>query len=135
MHTLASLFSRNYRAFFFSAFCMDPGFGLFVFLFSGNVAGTIPAMIAARRSAMQNLSGALCQAATAAIAGTCIVAYGYRTLLVANAAAAVLASLLFAWLGLQVRKTAGENAACERSTEASRAVPQNADWMLERAAR
>lgn len=95
----------------------------------------IPEAERSSASAIQNLSGALCQAGTAAITGTCIVAYGYRTLLVANAAVAVLASLLFAWLGLDVRKTAPENVACEGSTESSRTAPQDAEWMLERTAK
>lgn len=62
----------------------------------------IPEAERSSASAIQNLCGALCQAGTAAITGTCIVAYGYRTLLVANAAVAVLVSMLFAWLGLQL---------------------------------
>ncbi len=95
----------------------------------------IPEAERSSASAMQNLSGALCQAGTAAITGTCIVAYGYRTLLVANAGVAVLASLLFARLGLDVRKTAPENVACESSTKPSRTAPQDAEWMLERTAK
>lgn len=74
-------------------------------------------------SAIQNLSGALCQAATAALTGACIVAYGYRTLLVANAAIAVLASLLFFRLGLHAR-----------GTRAADVAPPDSEWMLEKAA-
>ncbi len=94
----------------------------------------IPEVERSSASAIQNLSGALCQAGTAAITGVCIVAYGYRTLLVANAAVAVLASFFFAWLGLQASKTEREHTGCERATESSRAAPENAEWMLEKVA-
>jgi MFS family permease len=56
-------------------------------------------------SAVQNLCGALCQAGSAAITGICIVAFGYRDLLIANAAATVLASFLFLLLGMHRRRT------------------------------
>src|SRR5215469_14075076 len=46
-------------------------------------------------SAVQNLSGALCQAATAAATGSCIVRFGYGAVLFSNAVAAVSAALLF----------------------------------------
>lgn len=94
----------------------------------------IPEAERSSASAIQNLSGALCQAGTAAITGACIVAYGYRSLLVTNAAIAVLASFFFAWLGLQARKTGRESAASERATQSSRTAPEDAEWMLERAA-
>lgn len=86
-------------------------------------------------SAIQNLSGALCQAATAAITGACIVLYGYRTLLMGDAAVAVFASLLFAWLGLHARWTDAGTVPCEGPAPSSRIVPQDADWMLEKAGR
>jgi len=54
-------------------------------------------------SAVQNVAGALCQASSAAITGICIVAYGYRDLLIADATAAVLASFLFLLLGMHER--------------------------------
>src|SRR6185312_9850887 len=72
-----SRFSRDYWAFFYAAFCMDLGFGLFIFLFNlylidlhfderfigrvlacftlGNVAGTIPALMVARRYGLRPL--------------------------------------------------------------------------------
>lgn len=56
-------------------------------------------------SALQNLSGSLCQAGTAAITGSCIVAYGYRPVLVANAAIAVVVSSLF-WMLASSRRPA-----------------------------
>ena len=46
-------------------------------------------------SALQNLSGAICQACTAALTGICIVAAGYKLVLLANAVIAASASLLF----------------------------------------
>jgi len=46
-------------------------------------------------SAIQNMSGAICQAATAAVTGSCIVRFGYANVLFGNAGAALLASMLF----------------------------------------
>lgn len=86
-------------------------------------------------SAIQNLGGALCQAGTAAITGTCIVAYGYRTLLIGNAAVAVIASLLFAWLGFHARRRYGESPIGGNAELPSRIAEQDANWLLEKAAR
>jgi len=55
-------------------------------------------------SAVQNICGALCQAGSAAVTGICIVAFGYRDLLVANAVAAGLASFLFLLPGANRQK-------------------------------
>jgi hypothetical protein len=55
-------------------------------------------------SAVQNICGALCQAGSAAVTGICIVAFGYRDLLVANAVAAGLASFLFLLPGTNRQK-------------------------------
>jgi predicted MFS family arabinose efflux permease len=55
----------------------------------------IPEAERSTASAFQNLSGALCQAGTAAMTGSCIVSFGYRPVLLANAAAAVGAACLF----------------------------------------
>jgi MFS family permease len=58
-------------------------------------------------SAIQNMSGAICQAATAAITGSCIVRFGYANVLFGNAGAAFIASMLFILLlGHAVRKPA-----------------------------
>ena len=46
-------------------------------------------------SAIQNMSGALCQAAAAAITGSCIVRFGYSAVLFGNGGAALTAALLF----------------------------------------
>jgi MFS family permease len=52
-------------------------------------------------SAAQNMSGALCQAATQAVTGFSIVAFGYRPVLFVNAGAALMAALLFLSLRMQ----------------------------------
>jgi MFS family permease len=52
-------------------------------------------------SATQNLSGALCQAATQAVTGISIVAFGYRPVLFVNAGVALIAALLFFSLKLR----------------------------------
>jgi len=49
-------------------------------------------------SAIQNFSGASCQALTAAMTGACIVRFGYPSVLMGNAAAALVASALFVLL-------------------------------------
>jgi MFS family permease len=77
LRSFADAFSKDYWVFFAAAFCMDLGFGLFFFLFNlyladlhfderfighamacltlGNVAGTVPAMIFARRHGIRPL--------------------------------------------------------------------------------
>jgi MFS family permease len=85
-------------------------------------------------SAIQNLSGATCQAGTAAITGAGIVVYGYHLLLLANAAIAVVASLFFAWLGLRLGKFSSRQGAGKCPTTSSSMAPQDAEWMLERTA-
>ena len=81
-------------------------------------------------SAIQNLSGALCQAGTAAITGACIIAYGYRALLIGNAVMAFLASLFFAWLGLNARRGNAKRAAAGVSTASPCIASPDADWAL-----
>jgi sugar phosphate permease len=57
-------------------------------------------------SAIQNMSGAICQAATAAITGSCIVRFGYANMLLGNAGFAIAASALtFLLLGHTDRRT------------------------------
>ena len=56
---------------------------------------SVPAEERSTASAMQNLSGALCQAGAAAVTGACIVKIGYRDVLLANAVVAGVASILF----------------------------------------
>jgi MFS family permease len=46
-------------------------------------------------SAVQNLSGALCQVAAASLTGSCIVQFGYPAVIAGNSAIAFLAALLF----------------------------------------
>ena len=77
LRTIPKTFSRAYWTFFCAALCMDLGFGLFFFLFNlyladlrfderfigramacltiGNVVGTIPAIILARKRGLQSL--------------------------------------------------------------------------------
>jgi len=55
----------------------------------------IPEAERSTASALQNLMGALCQAGTAALTGSCIVRFGYQSVLIANAGVAVAAALLF----------------------------------------
>jgi MFS family permease len=94
----------------------------------------IPEAERSSASSIQNLCGALCQAGTAALTGTCIVVYGYRALLVGNAAVALLASALFAWPGLHARRTNAAHASHECAAASSRTVTQRPEWMLEKAA-
>jgi MFS family permease len=69
------------------------GPGIYSFLMDN-----IPEEERSTASAIQNFSGAICQAATAAITGSCIVRFGYGDVLLGNAAAAILASALFVLL-------------------------------------
>jgi MFS family permease len=55
----------------------------------------IPEQERGTASAVQNLSGALCQAATAAITGSCIVHFGYSAVMAGNAVFALMAAALF----------------------------------------
>ena len=55
----------------------------------------IPESERSTASAVQNLSGALCQAGTQALTGLCIVEFGYGPVLLSNAAFAMGAALLF----------------------------------------
>jgi hypothetical protein len=71
-------------------------------------------------SAIQNFSGAICQAATAAITGSCIVRFGYGSVLLGNAGTAVLASLLFVTLlGNAIRKQASHPVAQATMSEST----------------
>jgi predicted MFS family arabinose efflux permease len=73
-------------------------------------------------SAVQNIAGALCQAGSAALTGICIVAFGYRDLLIGNAAAVILASLLFLILGMYRRQ--------DPEADKSRVNSRNADAVV-----
>jgi MFS family permease len=61
----------------------------------GLLMNRIPEDERSTASAIQNLSGALCQVVTSAVTGSCIVAFGYRPLLRSNSAFAVMAAVLF----------------------------------------
>lgn len=93
----------------------------------------VPEEARSSASALQNLSGALCQAGTAAITGACIVAYGYRALLIGNAAIAVIASLLFVLLGLRTQHAGGNSELIECGAASGRALPQSSDWAVQKA--
>ncbi len=69
------------------------GPGIYSFLMDN-----IPEEERSTASAIQNFSGAICQAATAAITGSCIVRFGYDNVLLGNATAAIVASALFLFL-------------------------------------
>ncbi len=55
----------------------------------------IPESERSTASAVQNLSGAICQAGTQALTGLCIVQFGYRPVLMTNALFALGAAVLF----------------------------------------
>ena len=79
----------------------------------------IPAEERSTASALQNLSSALCQAGTAAVTGSCIVLFGYHPVLLANAAFALLAAILFLALPATGKspESAAEAAAVARTAE------------------
>jgi sugar phosphate permease len=86
--------------FAFSGLQWMTGPGIYSFLMDH-----IPDEERSTASAIQNMSGAICQAATAAITGSCIMRFGYASVLFGNAGAALLASILFVLLlGIAVRK-------------------------------
>jgi MFS family permease len=66
----------------------------------------IPESERSTASAVQNLSGAICQAGTQALTGICIVQFGYKPVLLSNAAFALGAALLF--LGIRERASIAE---------------------------
>jgi len=63
-------------------------------------------------SAIQNLSGSICQAFTTAMTGVCIIKFGYQSVLVANAIVALLAALVF----LSLRTDNGAHSAVPAQT-------------------
>jgi MFS family permease len=79
--------------FAFSGMQWTTGPGIYSFLMDH-----IPDRERSTASALQNLSGAICQAATAAVTGSCIVRFGYPTVLYGNAAFAIAAAMLFVLL-------------------------------------
>lgn len=87
----------------------------------------VPAAERSSASAFQNLSGSLCQAGTAAMTGACIVAYGYRPVLIANAAIAVVVAMLFASLGVHSRAAEGKSRTNSNDPESRRNLSGSAD--------
>ena len=88
-----------YLLYFASQFMCGPG--IYSLLMN-----RIPEEERSTASALQNLSGAICQAGTAALTGICIVAVGYKVVLLANAVIVSIASLLFLLLAPQEKSTA-----------------------------
>jgi MFS family permease len=76
----------------------------------------IPEAERSTASAVQNLSGALCQAGTAALTGFCIVQFGYPAVMVGNAAFAVFAATLFLSLPRCLQDNAAHQLASESAT-------------------
>ncbi|HEX3893947.1 MAG TPA: MFS transporter [Terracidiphilus sp.] len=103
---------------YYFAFCgaqWMTGPGIYSFLMDN-----IPEEERSTASAIQNFSGAICQAATAAITGSCIVRFGYGSVLLGNAGTAVLASLLFVTLlGNAIRKQASHPVAQATMSEST----------------
>lgn len=64
---------------------------------------SVPEQDRSTASAVQNLSGALCQAATAAVTGICIVRFGYGSVMRADAVVALLGGICFVLLGRSAR--------------------------------
>jgi MFS family permease len=67
----------------------------------------IPEQERSTASAVQNLTGAICQAGTQALTGLCIVQFGYSPVLMANAGFAVVAGLLFLGIREQAKSAEG----------------------------
>jgi MFS family permease len=81
-----------YLLYFASQFMCEPG--IYKMLMD-----SIPEAERSTASAVQNVSGALCQAGTTAITGTCIVLFGYGNVMLSDAAIAVFAAFWFFLLG------------------------------------
>ncbi|HEY6490644.1 MAG TPA: MFS transporter [Terracidiphilus sp.] len=93
---MAAAHSTTFAVAWFFAFCgmqWTTGPGIYSFLMDH-----IPDEERSTASALQNLSGAICQAATAAVTGACIVRFGYANVLYGNAAFAIAAAVLFVLL-------------------------------------
>ncbi|HVU48592.1 MAG TPA: MFS transporter [Terracidiphilus sp.] len=84
-------------------------------------------------SALQNLSGALCQAGTAAITGACIVAYSYRVVLIGDACVAIAAALLFVLLGTHIRNADDDCRSCDLPSPTLLVLPKSADLAAQKA--
>lgn len=91
-----------YLLYFASQFMCSPGI-------YNLLMDSVPAEERSTASAFQNLSGALCQAGTAALTGICIVRFGYSAVLLGDAGVAILASILFWWLAASGQGRATED--------------------------
>jgi len=83
-----------YLLYFATQFMCEPG--IYKMLMD-----SIPEAEQSNASAAQNICGAVCQAGTAAITGTCIVKFGYESVLLTDAVIAVLAALYFIFIGIE----------------------------------
>jgi predicted MFS family arabinose efflux permease len=81
-----------YIAYFAAQFMCSPG--VYQLLMDA-----VPEQDRSTASAVQNLSGALCQMTAAALTGICIVRFGYTNVMLANAAFALLSAAYFVLLG------------------------------------
>ena len=93
----------------------------------------VPEQERSTASALQNLSGALCQAGTVAITGACIVTHGYRAVLIGDACIAAAAAALFVLLGLRTQDSEGELSTCDRRAATLLALSQGADLSAQKA--
>jgi MFS family permease len=101
-----------YLLYFAAQFMCGPGI-------YGLLMNRIPEEERSTASALQNMSGAICQAATAALTGIGIVAVGYKTVLLANAAIAACASPLFLLLANGESENSAESVAQRKLSVAS----------------
>ena len=108
-------FAISFYLLYFAAQYMS-GPGIYTMLMD-----SVPEEERSTASAVQNLSGALCQAATQAITGVSIVAFGYAPVLIAIAGVGLLTALLF--LGLRVPNSAAADAAAHDACSSQPDLP------------
>lgn len=92
----AALFAVCFYLFYFG-FQFMSGPGIYRMLMEN-----VPENERSTASAAQNLWGAVCQAAIAAVTGSAIVAFGYSAVMLADAAAGIAAAALFVSLGQHI---------------------------------
>jgi MFS family permease len=90
-----------YLLYFAAQFMCSPGI-------YNLLMNSVPEEDRSTASAAQNMSGALCQAATQAVTGISIVAFGYRPVLFVNAGAGLVAALLFLSLRMQTNEAVAD---------------------------
>lgn len=90
-----------YIAYFAAQFMCSPG--IYQLLMD-----SVPEQDRSTASAVQNLTGAVCQMTTAALTGLCIVRFGYSNVMLANAAFALLSAACFLLLGRATQPAASD---------------------------